>query len=34
MPAGDKEQRKHVADDEGINEEGVKGDGNGDKSGG
>ncbi len=34
MTAGDEEQRKRMADDEGINEEGVKGDGNGDKSGG
>ena len=34
MTAGDDEQQKRLADDEGSNEEGGKGDGNGDKGGG
>jgi len=32
--AGDDEEQKHVADDEGSNKEGGKGDGNGYKGGG
>ncbi len=34
MTAGDDKQQKRVADDEGRNKEGGKGDGNGDESGG
>ena len=34
MTAGDDEQQKRLADDEGSNKEGGKGDGNGDKGGG